>query len=405
MNTLMRLSLRNLRRNRRRTVLITAIVALATWAMMALWGISDGFTESMIRSQTTLDTGSLQLHPQGYLDDPDLANVFSPEQLDALSAQVRAWPQVRQVSARLIVDGLLQSAYGSQGVSLRGLDPNLEPQVTQLDQHVVEGRFLQGVGEVVMGKKLAEQLDVRLGERVVVQVQGVERPRSKGFRLVGISTTGLGLLDQMTAFILLSDAQALTEVQGASELAISLQPGADAERVDQALEQELGQAVEVSDFFDLNPIMAESLYMQNYENLLWMSLIALLAGFGVANTVTFTVLERMREFGIMLSLGLKPRQLKRLITLESLFLSGMGFIIGAVLGYGFNLYLERVGIDFGSYMGAFPDLGMPAVMYAKASWLPALYCLAIVLLTAVISARYPARRAAKLEPSEAMRYV
>src|SRR3972149_5390814 len=135
MNTLMRLSLRNLRRNRRRTVLITAIVALATWAMMALWGISDGFTESMIRSQTTLDTGSLQLHLQGYLDDPDLANVFSPEQLDALSAQVRAWPQVRQVSARLIVDGLLQSAYGSQGISLRGLDPSLEPQVTQLDQH------------------------------------------------------------------------------------------------------------------------------------------------------------------------------------------------------------------------------------------------------------------------------
>ncbi len=404
MSTLARLAFRNMRRNRRRTGLTMGIVAVATWAMIALWGLTDGSIQSMIHAQTTLDTGGLQLHPAGYLDDPDLELAFPPAELERLTGDLVDRPEVRAVSPRLTLEGLLQSAYGSQGVSVRGLDPSRETQVTELHERIVSGRFLRDGGEVVLGATLAQRLDVRLGERVVLQVQGLNRPHSQGFRLVGIVSTGLSPLDQFTAFITLGAAQGLTEVAGAVELAVGLHPGADAEALDLTLEAELG-SVEVSTFFDLNPIIADSLDLQAYENLLWMGLIALLAGFGVANTVTFTVLERMREFGVMLSLGLRPKQLRRLITLESVFVSGMGFLLGAAAGYGFNLYMERVGIDMGDYMGAFPDIGFPTVMYSKADWTHVFYSFLIVVLTAMIAARYPARRAAKLEPTEAMRYV
>jgi len=185
-----------------------------------------------------------------------LANVFSPAQLAQLEATLRGYKAIDAIALRLVSEGLLQSAYGSQGVSVRGVDPALEIRVTQLAGRVVAGRFVARPGEVVLGQALAKKLDVRLGERVVLNVQGLKRMRSKGLRLVGMVHAGLALLDQSTAFVHLDDVRELTEVKGASDVVITLTQSANAQRFGQTLQRALGDGVEVSSVFELHPLIS-----------------------------------------------------------------------------------------------------------------------------------------------------
>ncbi len=405
MNALSRLALRNLIRNRRQSALTVAIVAFGTWAIIVLWGFTEGTTDSMIRSQVTLDTGELQIHRQGYRDDPNLELAFTEEQFQSLQTQLNLESDIRGMSPRLTTEGLLQSAYGSQGVIIRGFNPELEKQVTLLEDTVEEGGvFLQGDGEILIGRSLAEKLDIRLGERIVIQAQGLSRARSKGFRVVGLLSIGLTLLDDGMVFVHINDAQNLTGVTTSTEIALSLN-GKAPESLKAELQPQLGESFEVSSFFDLNPLVGLFAQVGQFRMLPLMLILGALAGFGVANTVTFTVLQRTREFGVMLALGLKPKQLSRLITFESLSTGMVGFVIGAFFAFLLNSYLQSEGINMQFYSDAFPDLGVPHVLYSKVAWWHGFYGWIVVMLTALISARYPARRAASLEPTEAMRYV
>jgi ABC-type lipoprotein release transport system permease subunit len=359
----------------------------------------------MLNTQIAMDTGNAQVHLQRYVDDPELAASLPPERVAALTARLGARAGVRGVAPRLVVEGLLQSAYGTRGVSVRGVDPARELRVTEVGRRLPRGRWLAGDGEIVLGASLAEALDVRLGERVVLQVQGLSRTRSRGLRLVGVAHTGLAQLDRAAAFVPLADARALTGVAGANEIALALARGVDDRAFVRALQTELDDDLAASSFFDLNPLFGLIVELGLARNLFLMALLATLAGFGVANTVMFTVLRRIREFGVLLALGLRPRQLARLITLEAVLISAVGFVAGGVLGFALNLYLQEIGISFAFYSDVFPDVGMPQVIYAKVDWVHGLYALGVVVLTAVLAARYPARRAAQLEPTEAMRYV
>lgn len=384
---------------------MVAIVALGTWAIVVLWGITEGFYKTMIDAQVRLDTGDLQIHRAGYLEDPDLAKALSEDEIKELQVVLQTQREVKAFSVRLVFEGLLKSPYGATGVEVRGVEPSRETQVTAIAQEIAEGRFLSGTGEIVLGRVLARDLDVRLGERVVLETQGLKKPASQAFRVVGIVATGLPKLDRAVAWITLEDAQALAGLQGATGIAIALRPGSSSERVAHALQRALPEGVRASTLLEINPLLANLIKISFIEMTPTMLILALLAGFGVANTVMFTVLERTREFGVLIALGLKPRRLARMVLLESVLASGLGFGAGALVGCAINAYLARYGFDLGFYADAFPDLGMPRVIYAATSGWYWLYGLVIVVFTALAAAWYPARRAAKLEPTEAMRHV
>ena len=383
---------------------MASLVAVGTWAVVLFWGITEGFFSSMIRAQVALDAGDIQIHAPGYLDDPDLERALSPEQLQAISTaladgMVRAW------APRLELEGLLRSAYAARGMEIRGIDPDREAQVTTLAQTMVVGRLLEGPGEILLSTRLSEELDARLGERVVLDVQGRDGPQAGGFRIVGLFNTGLPLLDQSTVFISLGDARRLAGISGATEVALVTGPGADPAVVDAALEETLSADYQVSTFMELNPLISTMIRVESLEMVPIMLLLAMLAGFGVANTVMFTVLERVREFGVLLAVGLRPRRLARMVLAESILASGVGFAVGGGAGYALIVYLAKAGFNLAAYSNAFPEMGMPHVIYAEASGWYWLYSFSVVVLTGIIAAWYPARRAARLQPTEAMRHV
>jgi ABC-type lipoprotein release transport system permease subunit len=206
-------------------------------------------------------------------------------------------------------------------------------------------------------------------------------------------------------FIGMEDGLALTDAVGPTEIVIMAQPGVDADLIKSNLINLVDASTNVSTFYDLNPLVGMIVQIGQIRMIPLMFVLAALAGFGVANTMTFTVYQRIREMGVMLALGLKPKQLSRLVTVESIFTGIVGFVIGAMIGFALNYYLQTEGINMKFYSEAFPDMGVPHVLYSKIAWWHGLYGFIVVMLTAVVLSRYPARRAANLEPTEAMRYV
>lgn len=402
MRAILRLAWRNLWRHPQRTLLMIAIVAFGSFCVIVVWGVTDGWMKTMTSAQVSLDQGDLKVFARGWRADPAPENGLSPESLDRALEEIGKLPRA-EATPRLSFFGMLKSAYGAVGVEIRGTDPVREQEVTALHERIVEGRWLSGPGEILLGKRLAQELDVRLGERVVIVAQGKKGPVSRACRAVGLFSSGLPGLDESTVLIQIDDARAIVGFPGATEIVVRL-PSGSPQAVAERLRESLGEGFEVWDFFSLNPMIRDFVRISWIELTPMIAILALLSGFGVANTVLFSVLERTRELGVMAAVGMSPRKLARTVITESLLASALGYGVGAVAGYIVNLFLATHGWSFGE---AFSEMlgraGMPAVLYSSVSGWYWLGSLSVVVATGLIAAWYPARRAARLQPVKAIR--
>jgi ABC-type lipoprotein release transport system permease subunit len=381
-----------------------ATVAFGSWVILVMWGITDGLFSSMTNSQTTQNQGAFQVRAVGYADDPIPSNGLTLEELERAETALGDL-RIRAISPRLEAFGILRSAYGTEGVAIRGIDPVQERLVTNLQDVLTEGRYLEGQGEVLLSTWMAESLDVRVGERVVLLTSGDGGTASLASTAVGLfSSTVIEL--KRVAMIPIDDARSLTGWAGATAIAVSLLPGSSSartvKRAEALLESE--PKLEVADYFTLNPMARLVVQGGTVKMIPFVIMIAVLVGFGVANTTFYSVLERTREFGVMTALGMSRRRLARVILLESVFVSAIGFAIGGSIGYGFLLYMSRVGLDFGNLIGDLGGgFGMPTIIYTSTSGWYWVGAFSVVVFTALAAAWYPARRVNHLEPVTAIR--
>jgi len=170
--TMTRIAWRNLWRHKQRTILMIATVAVGSLVILVLFGLTDGMVASMTSGQVDWDQGDFQIRTTAYAEDPIPENVLTPEQASTAMDRL-AGLQTAGIAPRLEAYGMLRSAYGTDGVVLRGIDPARESTVTRLDELVVEGRYLDGKDQLLLPVALAEELDVRVGERVVVLAKSI----------------------------------------------------------------------------------------------------------------------------------------------------------------------------------------------------------------------------------------
>lgn len=401
--TMLRMAWRNLWRHPQRTLLMTAIVAFGSCVILLMFGITDGFVGSMTASQVAENQGSFQVRAAGYADDPTPENGLSAEQVAAVRAALSGI-RVAGIAPRVEAVGMLRSAYGTDGVNLRGIDPVAEASVTRIAELVTEGRYLAASGEILLPTALAEALDVRVGERVVVLASGGGRTTSRAFTAVGLFRSTVVEMERV-AIAPIDDLRAMMGIGGATALAVGLSRGASANRVVAEARARLADRpdIEVAGYFDLNPLARVMISGSTIKLIPFVIMISLMAGFGVANTAFYSVLERTREFGVMTAVGMSRRMLAGVVLLESTLVGALGFAAGGGVGYAGLLYLGAVGIDFSAFMQGVGALGMPTVIYAATSGWYWVAAFSVVVFTAIVAAWYPARRANRLEPVTAIR--
>ena len=400
---LRRMAWRNLWRHKQRTVLMIMSVALGSLAVLAFIGLTEGMLTSMTASQIEWNQGSFQVRSADYAVDPIPENGLSAEQVAAATEGLEALRTIG-IAPRLETHGMIRTSYGTGGVQLRGIDPAKESTVTHLDELVVEGSCLAATGQILLSTAMAEDLDIRVGERIVILAIANDVTESQAFTVTGLINPASFDLEEV-AMVQIEDLRAMTGITGATVLAAALPRGVSVRRSVTKARAVLSDlpGVVVADYYDLNPFGRMLVSAARIEIIPMVIMISMLAGFGVANTSFYSVLERTREFGVMKAVGMNRKLLTRLVLLESTFVAAIGFVIGGGLGYWGLWVLSHAGIRLSFIADISKNIGFPKVIYASTSGWYIVAAFSVVVCTALTAAWYPARRVNRLNPVSAIR--
>lgn len=408
------LAFRNLGRNRRRTAITVLAIAFGLTMVHLMIGVQEGSYDAMIRQGVSALTGHVVVQERSYgeRNDEDHVVTDTPAVVQAIRGRL---PEA-VVAPRLMLGGLLSSSRASSSVGLVGIDPVAEATVQQLDGKVVEGDYLEAGDErgILLGTELAKTLGVELGDRVVYMGQhgDATEMNSRLFRVSGLIRTGATELDAFGAFVDLAAAQDAWGVAGVSHrVTVHLpDPEADAE-VAAAIGALLADRADLValTWAQAMPELYGLIRLDRVSGDVMLVILGLIVAMGVLNTVLMSVLERTREFGVMLAIGLKPSRIAGVILLEGVALGLIGSGVGLGLGLLATWPLVVYGIDYSSFLGSDTmetgGITISTVLHARyAPWRIGLYSVGAVVFT-TLAALYPAAHVARLEPVQAMRHV
>lgn len=403
-----KLAWRSLWRHARRTAFSMAAVGLGLFLAIAYVGLSDGMVKDASDRVDRTGLGHVQLNAVGFRDERD------PAKLLARPAELLArlpLPPGAKVSARVVSPGLLTTAWGSRGVELLGVDPDAEAGVSEPIRQVVAGAPLAKDDErgILVGRKLAERLKLQVGGKVRVTVQrpdgelGAELFRVRGL-FSGVSQSLSGNL----AYVTTGAAQRLLGVgDAAHQLVVFLPDSRQAEPLARALRPLAGPGVEVVPLSELIPAWKTLERLLDLIILAIVLVVYLLVGLGILNVMLMSVLERTQEFGVLMAIGTRPRQVVAQVLWEGVWIASVAVAVGLALGLALNAYGEAHGLlDYTEGFGQVYELsGVALSMKLKSAFsLPrALQTAALVWVLTVLVGVYPAWRVAQLQPADALR--
>lgn len=403
--SLLKLAWRNVLRNRRRSAITISSIAMGLAALTFLWGFIDGMNRQMIENTTRFLAGDVQIHLKGYHDDPTL-DLAIPEASPVLKS-VRAEPDVVAASVRLEGKALASRADKSRGVVVVGIAPQEEAKVTVLHEAIVQGTPLRDDAQgVLIGEKLAEALSLRAGDELVLVGQAYDGSVASGrIPVRGVFRTKI---DELDGFVVVMPLTAVREFLaapgGATAIALRLRDRGALDTVRTRLASRLGERYEVVGWPTLLPMVAVSARFHVVMAYVVLLVFFVVVAAAVANPVLMAVLERTREFGIMLAVGTSQWRLLRLVLYEAMILGLLGLSVGNALGLGVTALFGRVGINLSAFEAGLRTMpGLADIIYPVVRVDRSVMVSAIVFATACLTSLYPAIKAALLEPVEAIR--
>ena len=397
------LAWRNLWRNHRRTLIMLLAISVGVWAMIFMTALLRGMVDNMVRTGISILPGHVQIHAMEYRDDPSVTHSLpaaSEALLKALEGEhVVAWTD------RVKVPAMISSEQDNRGITLLGIDPGGEMALGFDTADVIEGRFLDGPDDrgIVIGRKLMQRLETRLGKRVVVMSQDPENAiADRGFRVVGVYEADLESREESFVYAGRDVIQAMLGMGSSiSEIAIL---GHDYRRPE-ALASGIRNAVptdhEVLSWLELDPYLGTMMRDMDGFVLVWMVVIFLALSFGLVNTLMMAIFERVREIGLMRALGMRPSAIVYQILVESLMLLTLGLLAGNVLAISTIIWLKD-GIDVSAISEGMEMMGAASVMYPVMEWPDLVLANAVVIGLGIITSLLPAWRAAQYRPVEAL---
>jgi ABC-type lipoprotein release transport system permease subunit len=404
---LLHLAWRNLFRHTRRTLITAFAMSIAVALCMGYLAFADGMFGLMFERMVTVQTAHAQLHNPKYPKTKALFETI-PE-FEKLEKQLRATEGVTATAARVYGYGLFGVREEATGGQVMGVHPGDEQNIRQLADRVIEGRFLsdEPKGEVVLGFKLAETLKAKVSDEVVVVTQSADGSMGNElFEIVGLLRSGSTLLDRTNAVIHRADAQELFVLDGqVHEIALLAPTKEEIDPVVARVEKlvEGREDLLLRKWGELNPAALQFTGMQDAMYLIVALIILGIAGMGVLNTMLMSVFERTKELGVLIALGLKPRQVLTLIVSETFLLSLIAVALGGLFGAVLDWYLVVYGIPFGSDGFEMMGIIFDPVLYAEINPGPIIVTISCVVIISVLASLWPAARAARLKPVIAMR--
>ena len=399
--TICKIAWASLVRRKSRSVLLVLMIAVSLTGLLLMEGVYDGMTEQMITNAIRSDSGHISVFGQGYRLDPDLSRWI--KDVDGVEAFLAGDRRVKSYVTRIKQDGLVATAHYSRGAMIIGINPQAENNHGRLGGYLHDGEYSFGKKErgAIIGFKLADKLQVRIGSKIIVSAQDSRGEVSSApHRITGILKTNNMALDENAVFLSEKEIRKLLDMkEGFSQIAII----AHDELQLPEIQGDLRKAVpgeDVLSWDELYPALLQSRVLMEGFNLVSNLLIFCVAALGIFGVMLVSVLERLREFGIMLAIGTRFGEIRNIIFVESFFMVFTGFGLGALIGFALLYYFKSHGLDLSVFGEAFEEFGMDAITYAiirPSYFVTALVAVAVATFLSVI---IPLRVLHKSKPIE-----
>ncbi|MEQ9298317.1 MAG: FtsX-like permease family protein [Cyclobacteriaceae bacterium] len=396
------LAWKNIWRSKRRSFVVIGAIIVGVWSLIFMFAFYNSFIEAFSRNGVNHDYSHIQIHNEDYLLEPGLE--FQLSDVNQMETTLDQMAEVQSWSARQIVNGMLASPKTNVGVQIYGVQPAAEGETTGLEEQLVDGTYFETIkrNPILISEKLADKLKVKVRSKVVITLQNLDREiTAASFRVEGIFKSKSPRINEAGVYVRFSDLSRLTAVDGINEIAVYLNNSEQILLVKESLAASTTDLVrtyrEIAPEFD----MMEQQSATTKQIVTVIIMLALL--FGIVNTMLMAVLERTKEIGMLRSIGMHKKSVFKMIILETCMMSIIAGPIGLILGYLTNTWLGTNGMDLSSYATALEQYGMDAIFYPSISnaTYPAL--MMVVILTAFLGAIYPAIKAIRLNPLEAIR--
>ena len=399
---ILKVAWRNIWRSRVRSLVVIGAVLIGVWSFIAMVSLSLAMTSGYVDNAIRFQTSHLQIHHPKFTEDKELEYMVNHD----LSGNLDAKSEIVSTAYRSIANGMIRSSRGARGVAIKGIIPDQEESLSQISEKIVEGTYFQEGknNQIIISEELADKLKIKLRKKVVIQFQDLNKEIvASSFRIVGIFSTGNSMADLTSVFVLQDDLNELIgKLNAIHEVAIIIDDVDQLENIQQDLMASYPDLL-IENYREIAPDV------QLYESQIYVSLSILLTIFmlalifGIINTMLMAVLERTRELGMLMAIGMSKIRVFSMIVMETLMLGIIGAPLGMFIGWLTVKYLNRTGIDLSGFAEGIERFGMDTVIYPTMESELYVQLMVSVLITALLASIYPAIKAIRLKPMEAIR--
>ncbi len=401
---LIKLAWRNIWRHRVRSGVLFAAIAIGVWAGVFTMAFYYGMSMQRLKTAIEKEISDLQVHHADFKKDYDLQ--FHIPEGDTLLDFLASQQGVKAVAGRTVSRAMISAARGSAGIMANGVFPEAEDRVTGLSKKLDTGAYFSTSrrNEILISTKTAHKLKLKQGSKAVLTLITQDGHLTSGaFRVAGLFKTTNGPYDELNVFVRQPDLNRLTGMgKGVNEIAVLLESHDDPDSVLAAVRQALPD-LQVEAWSEIAPELNLLYEMTDFSSYIFIAIILLGLSFGIVNTMLMSVLERTRELGMIMALGMNKVRVFFMILLETLFLVFSGVPFGLLLAFITVEYTGRFGIDLSMFSDAISGFGYDAYIYPALQGYHYLAVIIMVATAAVLSSLFPARKALMLNPAESIR--
>lgn len=384
-----------------RSLMVIVMIALSLAGLLGIQGLYDGMVTHMINTTIRTDSGEISLYAKEYRLHKSLAYTLSPfSQMEEKLSKVEG---ISAYAMRLQQEGLIATAHKSLGASIKGISLENERNFGQFDRFIIKGSYSFGKGdkEALIGATLAKKLHLDIDSRVVFTAQDAKGEiNALSFRISGMIKTGNPALDEYAVFVSMKKMSDFLDLKDTTtQIALRMTDVENISKVQKVL-KDLFPKADVLRWDELYPQLLQMQDIVQIFNFASYMIVFIVAALGIFGVMLVSVLERMREFSIMLAIGTPYKLVRDQILLEASFLGLIGFMTGAFLGCLILIYLSTWGVDLRSFEAGLETFGLNAVLIADIQPYYFFQAFFAVFFATLLSVIWPLRILKKVKPIE-----
>lgn len=402
---IIKIAWRNIWRNLTRSLVVIGAIIIGIWSIIFLVGMVNGMVDSYVDNAIKNEVSHIKIHHPEFIKDKE-SKYYIPDVI-SVKNMVDTITGVKAVSFKTTINAMISSSHSGRGISAIGVVPKDEIMVSGVSNRIIKGNYLSGTkkNQIIISKRTAEKLKVKLRSKVVLTFQNLENEITMGaFRIVGLFETGNNMYDESVVFVNQNEINNLLDFNGnGHEIAILINDLSDLDKIQKNIAT-LFPNLLVRTYKEVQPELALFQSQIKMAGIIYMVIFMLALIFGIINTMMMAVLERVRELGMLMSVGMNKGKVFMMIVVETILLAMVAGPVGLILGYFTTSYFHKQGINLFFYSEeGMKQFGFDKFIYPNVEPETYYQLVVAVSLTALLGSFYPAWKAIRLRPVEAIR--